>query len=113
MKNKTDSTDSSVSETMAARIEITELGDPTRQKQITDAIVALDGVVEAKIENKALHVSYDPLATSEKKIEQAIRSTGSTVIAAATDTETAQPDLLTPADAEQPPVEDADSGNRS
>jgi hypothetical protein len=35
---------------MAARIEIKELGDPTRQKQITDAIVALDGVIEAKIE---------------------------------------------------------------
>ena len=81
---------------MAARIEIKDLKDPTRQKQITDAILALDGVIEAKIENDALHVSYDPLATSEKKIEQAIRSTGSTVKAAATDTETAHPDLPTP-----------------
>jgi len=52
-------------------------------------------VIEAKIENDALHASYDPLATSEKKIEQAIRSTGSTVKAAATDTETAHPDLPT------------------
>ena len=82
---------------MAARIEIKDLKDPTRQKQITDAILALDGVIEAKIENDALHVSYDPLATSEKRIEQAIRSTGSTVKAAATDTETAHPDLPTPA----------------
>ena len=81
---------------MAARIEIKDLKDPTRQKQITDAILALDGVIEAKIENDALHVSYDPLATSEKKIEQAIRSTGSAVKAAATDTETAHPDLPTP-----------------
>ena len=80
---------------MAARIEIKELGDPTRQKQITEAIVTLDGVIEAKIENDALHVSYDPFATTEKKIEQAIRSTGSTVKAAATDTETAHPDLPT------------------
>ena len=78
MKNKPDPADSSLSETMAARIEIKELGDPSRQKQITDAIVALDGVIEAKIEKDALHVSYDPLATSEKKIEQAIRSTGTT-----------------------------------
>ena len=78
---------------MAARIEIKELGDPTRQKQITDAIAALDGVIEAKIENDALHVSYDPLATSEKKIEQAIRSTGTTIKTAATDTESAHPDL--------------------
>jgi copper chaperone CopZ len=95
MKNKPDPADSSLSKTMAARIEIKELGDPTRQKQITDAIVALDGVIEAKIENDALHVSYDPLATSEKKIEQAIRSTGTTIKTAATDTEGAHPDLPT------------------
>jgi copper chaperone CopZ len=100
MKEKPDHTNSSLSETMAARIEIKELGDPTRQKQITDAIVALDGVIEAKIENSALHVSYDPLATSEKKIEQAIRSTGSSVKTAATDTETAHPDLPTSPNAE-------------
>jgi copper chaperone CopZ len=100
MNEKTDHTDPSLSETMAARIEIKELGDPTRQKQITDAIVALDGVIEAKIENGALHVSYDPLATSEKRIEQAVRSTGSTVKAAATDIETAHPDLPTSANVE-------------
>ena len=44
-----DHADQSLSETMAARIEIKDLGDPTRQKQITDAIVALDGVIEAKM----------------------------------------------------------------
>ena len=86
---------------MAARIEINEVGDPARQKEITDAVEALDGVIEAKIENGALHVSYDPLAMSEKKIEQAIRSTGSTVKAAATDTETAHPDLPIPVNVEQ------------
>jgi hypothetical protein len=113
MKNKPDPAHSSLSETMAARIEIKEIGDPTRQKQITDAIVALDGVIEAKIENDALHVSYDPLATSEKKIEQAILSIGNTVKAAATDTETAHPDLPTPANAKQPPVENANQDNQS
>ena len=76
---------------MAARIEIKELGDPVRQKEITDAVEALDGVIEAKIENNALHVSYDPLATTEKKIEQAIRSTGTTIKTAATDTEGTRP----------------------
>ena len=70
-------------------------------------------MIEAKIENDALHVSYDPLATSEKKIEQAIHSTGSTVKAAATDTETAHPDLVTPANAEQVSAENADHGNHS
>jgi copper chaperone CopZ len=113
MKNKTDPADSSLSETMAARIEINELGDPAHQKKITDAVEALDGVIETKIEKGALHVSYDPLATTEKKIEQAIRSTGSTVKAAATDTETAHPDLPTPASLEQAPVENADQGEHS
>src|SRR4029077_13976299 len=101
MKNKPEPADSSLSETMGARIEIKELGDPAHQKKITDAVGALDGVIETKIAKGALHVSYDPLATTEKKVEQAIGSTGSTVKAAATDTETAHPDLPTPANVEQ------------
>jgi hypothetical protein len=108
MKNKPEPADASLSETMAAQIEIEELGGPTHQKKISDAVEVLDGVIEAKIENGALHVSYDPLATSEKKIEQAIRSTGSTIKAAATDTETAHPDLPTPTSLQQAPVQKAD-----
>ena len=96
MKNKTDQADSSLSETMAARIEIKELGDPAHQKKITDAVEALDGVIETKIAKGALHISYDPLATTEKKIEQAIRSTGTTIKNAVTDSEGAHPDLPTP-----------------
>ena len=95
MKKEPDPDDSSLSETMAARIEIKELGDPAHQKKITDAVEALDGVIETKIEKGALHVSYDPLATTEKKIEQAIRSTGTTIKTAATDTEGTHPDLPT------------------
>ncbi len=74
---------------MTARIEINELGDPARQKEITDAITAIDGVIEVKFAKGALYVSYDPLSGSEKKIEQAVRSTGN--IVKATDTETAHP----------------------
>ncbi len=95
MNEKPDHTDWSLSETIAARIELEEIGDPARQKQLTDAVVALNGVIEAKIDNDAVQVSYDPLATSEKNIEQAVRSTGSTVKAATTGTETAHPDLPT------------------
>ena len=112
MKNKPDPPDSSLSETMAARIEIKELGDPAQQKKITDAVEALDGVIETKIEKGALHVSYDPLATTEKKIEQAIRSTGTTIKAAATDTEGAHPDLPTP-NVPQAPAQHADQGEDS
>jgi hypothetical protein len=50
MNNEPDSADSSLSEPMAARIEIKELGDPAHQKKITDSVEALDGVIEAKIE---------------------------------------------------------------
>ena len=82
---------------MAARIEINELGDPVRQKETTDAVEALDGVIETKIEKGALHVSYHPLATTEKKIEEAIRSTGTTFKTAATDTDSAHPNLPTSA----------------
>jgi len=95
MKNNPDPADSSLNETMAARIEIKELGDPAHQKKVIDAVEALDGVIETKIAKGAVHVSYDPLATTEKKIEQAIRSTGTTIKAAATDTEGAHPELPT------------------
>ena len=93
MKKQTGPADSGLSEKMAAVIEIKGLGDPVHQKKISDAVGSLDGVTETKIENGALHVSYDPLTASEKKIEQAIRSTGAGIKGAATDTEAAHPDL--------------------
>ena len=95
---------------MVARIEIQELSDLAHQKEITDAVEALDGVIETKIEKGALHVSYDPLATTQKKIAEAIRSTGTTVKAASTDTEGAHPDLLTPTNVEQAPIKRARHG---
>jgi hypothetical protein len=107
MKNKPESADSSLSETMAARIEINEPQDPAQQKKMTDAVKALNGVIETKIEKGVLYVSYDPLATAEKKIEQAIRSTGTTIKAAATDTEGAHPDLPSP-NVPQAPAQNAD-----
>jgi copper chaperone CopZ len=96
MSEKRVRAESSLSETMAARIEIKELGDLPHQKQITDAVEALDGVIETKIEKGALHVSYDPLSTIEKKIEQAIRATGTIINAAATGIADAHPDLPKP-----------------
>jgi copper chaperone CopZ len=113
MKKESDRTESSLSETMAARIEIEQLGDPARQRKITDAVEALDGVIEVTIENEALHVSYDPLATTEKKIERAVRSTGNTVKAAATDTKTPHPDLPTSANVEQALLEKAHNDEHS
>jgi copper chaperone CopZ len=112
MKQEHDKAESTLSETMAARIEIEDLGDPAHQKKMIDAVEALDGVIETKIEKGAVHVSYDPLATTEKKIEQAIRSTGTRIETAATDTEGAHPDLPRP-NVPQPQVENADQGENS
>lgn len=98
--------DSNVSETIVARIEINELADPVRQNKIVDAVTALSGVIESKIEKGALHVSYDPLATTEAKIKEAVRSSGNTIKAAATDTQAPHPDLPKPTNVEQTPVED-------
>jgi copper chaperone CopZ len=113
MKNKPDPADSSLRETMTARIEIKELGDPVHQKEITDTVEALDGVIETKTEKGALHVSYDPLATTEKKIEQAIRAIGTTIKAAATDTEGAHPDLQTSENVEQAVANKSPDGENS
>src|SRR5437763_2293026 len=113
MNKEPDRTESSLSETMASRIEIEELGNPARQRKITDAVGALDGVIEVKIENGALHVSYDALATTEKKIEQAVRSTGNTVKAAVTDTKAPHPDLPTSANVKQAPTKKAHDDEQS
>jgi copper chaperone CopZ len=113
MKNEHEPADSSLSETMVTRIEIEELGDPARQKEITDALEAVEGVVEIKIQKGALHVSFDALATTEKKIEQAIRSTGTTVKTAVADRETPHPDLSTSAKMERAPAKKPHEGKHA
>jgi hypothetical protein len=55
MNEEPEHADSSLSEIMAARLEIKELRDPTHQKRVTDTVEALDGVIETKIEKGALH----------------------------------------------------------
>jgi copper chaperone CopZ len=82
---------SALDEAMVARIEIEEIGVAANEKEMTDSVSALPGVREVKIENGAMHVTYDPLGTSEKKIEEALRASGNTVKAATTDTETPHP----------------------
>jgi copper chaperone CopZ len=82
---------SALDEAMVARIEIEEIGVAANEKQMTDSVTALPGVRQVRIENGAMHVTYDPLAMSEKKIEEAVRASGNTVKAATTDTETPHP----------------------
>ena len=77
--------------TMVARIESHGVGSPTHEKAITDAVNALDGVEEVSIENGAIHVTYDPLQTTEKRIEESIRASGNSVTSAETDSETPRP----------------------
>ena len=77
--------------TMVARIEIEEIGVAANEKEMTDSVTGLPGVREVKIAKGAMHVTYDPLATTEKKIEEVVRASGNTVKAAAADTEMPHP----------------------
>jgi len=81
--------------TMVARIESDSIGFPTHEKAITEALMAIEGVCDVKIATGAIHVTYDPLKTSDKKIEESIRASGNSVTSAATETETPHPDSET------------------
>src|SRR5436309_15403953 len=72
---------------MVARIESEGVGSSTHEKTIMDALNAIDGVQDVIIENGAIHVTYDPLRTTEKKIEESIRASGNSVTSAETDSE--------------------------
>jgi len=77
--------------TMVARIESEGVGSPADEKTITDALNTIDGIQEVSIENGAIHVTYDPLQTTEKRIEDSIRATGNSVISAETESEAPRP----------------------
>src|SRR5947208_2370494 len=96
MSNRTESENSALSEPMVARMETEQLGDATSDKTITDAVKALNGVTDVKVEKDALFVTCDPLITTEKKIEAAVRSSGSAVKAAETDNRGTASTPLTP-----------------
>ena len=82
---------SALDEVMVARVEIQGIGVAANEKEMTDSVRAWPGVREVKIENGVMYVTYDPLDTAEKKIEEAVRASGKTVKAATTDTESPHP----------------------
>ena len=77
--------------TMVARIESEDVCSPANEKTITDALDTLDGVQEVSIENGAVHVTYDPLQTTEKRIEDSIRAGGNSVTSTETESELPRP----------------------
>jgi copper chaperone CopZ len=77
--------------TMVARIESEGVGSPTHEKAITGALNTIDGVEEVSIENGTIHVTYDPLQTTEKRIEDSIRASGNSVTSAETESEMPRP----------------------
>ena len=91
MSDETDKDRTALGATMVARIESEGVGSSTHEKAITDALDAIDGVQEVIIENGAIHVTYNPLRTTEKKIEESIRASGNSVTSAETDSETPGP----------------------
>jgi copper chaperone CopZ len=64
---------------MVARFEVNDLGSPVVQKKITDALEAIDGVSEVTIALNAVHVRYDPIEISEKRLRETIQHTGASV----------------------------------
>ena len=93
MSEETDKDRAALGVTMVARIESEGVGSPTHEKAITDALNTIQGVQEVSIANGAIHVTYEPLQTTEKKIEESIRASGNSVTSAITDSET--PSLVT------------------
>ena len=91
MSEETDKNWGALVTTMVARIESESLGSPAHEKAITEALNTIDGVQEVSIENGAIHVMYDPLQTTEKKIEDSIRASGNSVTSAETESETPLP----------------------
>jgi copper chaperone CopZ len=91
VSEETDKNWAALGATMVARIESEGVGSPTHEKAITDAVNAIDGIEEVRIEHGAIHVTYDPLQTTEKKIEDSIRASGNSVTSAETESETPRP----------------------
>ena len=91
MSEETDKNWAALVATMVARIESEGVGSPTREKTITDALNTIGGVQEMSIENGAIYVTYDPLQTTEKKIEDSIHASGNSVTSAETESETPRP----------------------
>jgi copper chaperone CopZ len=91
VSEETDKDRTALDATMVAHIESEGVGSSTHEKAIADALNAIDGVQEVIIENGAIYVTYDPLQTTEKKIEQSIRASGNSVTSAETDSETPGP----------------------
>jgi copper chaperone CopZ len=93
MHDKPHRSDTNLTETMAAKIEIEPMNDPAGENRIAEGVAALDGVTDFKIKNGVVHVSYDPLTTSEKKIEHAVSAAGGKIKATESETEIPHPDL--------------------
>ena len=82
MSEETDKNWAALVATMVARIESEGVGSPTNEKAITDALDTIGGVQDVSMENGAIHVTYDPLQTTEKRIEDSIRASGNSVASA-------------------------------
>ena len=77
---------------MVARFELPE-GSAVNQADISATLHQLKGVKSITIANGAIDVTYDPLQTSERQIEESIRGTGNMPCRAETGWEKPHPDL--------------------
>ena len=91
MRKETDKNWAALVATMVAPIESEGVGSLTNEKAITDALDTIGGVQDVSMENGAIHVTYDPLQTTEKRIEDSIRASGNSVASAEIESEAPRP----------------------
>ena len=84
MSEKTEEGARALEAMMEVRIESDAVGSAAREKTITDALNAIDGVHDVKVAKGAIFVTYDALKTTEKKIEESTRASGGEVKSATT-----------------------------
>lgn len=63
-------------ELVQATISVEHLDDPATQSDVMAAVRALDGVRSVNLVEGKLHICYDPLRITEKKLEAAIGRSG-------------------------------------
>ena len=86
-------TESGAENLMVVRFEIEGAGSAVNQADISAALKAIRGVKSIVIANGAIEVTYNPLQTGEKQIEELIRRSGATPRSTEIGWELPHPDL--------------------
>jgi copper chaperone CopZ len=85
--------ESEAEDLLVARFEIPGAGSAVNQADISAGLKGIRGVKAVVVANGAIEVTYNPLQTGEKQIEESIRRSGATPSGAEIGWELPHPDL--------------------